>query len=297
MGESSTMLHLTQPRAMTNHLLSADLLQEPSQPRQDSQHGKHGISWPLPWCSKDPCPPTPTNCRETFCMKVFLPFAISQVWTNDCYHQRFVSLFLLAPHFFFLRYWEKRSWTEILALKCSPNSAPQQATRLCACAQDTHFHRIRKMYNIPEQTIKTMKEYTALALCQWGNSPALKYKQGWKQKRNTFHLQPEFQHNTSKSERKKRLLKTQTHFQHSSAMQRLLMTAVLPCFQYHLGNKYFNAVWMHHRTGKPQRRAELELLQFLVSPVWSKRLLQVRKPSAQEVDNSPVPYESILLLS
>lgn len=135
MGESSTMLHLTQPRAMTNHLLSANLLQEPSQPRQDSQHGKHGISWPLPWCSKDPCPPTPTNCRETFCIKVFLPFAVSQVWTNDCYHQRFVSLFLLAPHFFFEILGEKKLnrdlGSEMLPKLCT--TASNEA--LCMCTR------------------------------------------------------------------------------------------------------------------------------------------------------------------
>lgn len=40
------------------------------------------------------------------------------------------------------------------------------------------------------------------------------------------------------------------------------MTVVLPWIQHHLGNKYFNAILMHHRTSKPQRQVELELLQF-----------------------------------
>jgi len=50
------------------------------------------------------------------------------------------------------------------------------------------------------------------------------------------------------------------------------MTVVLPCFQCHLGNKYFTAVLIHRRSGKPRGRAELETLEFLTSPARSEGL-------------------------
>lgn len=122
------------------HLLSANFLWEPSQPRQNSLHGKEQVSWPPLWCSKDPCLCTAANCRETFCMKVFLPFALSSVWTNDYYNQRFVSLFPLATGFFEILGEKKLNrdlGSETLPKFCTVPIITASDKALCMCTRYT----------------------------------------------------------------------------------------------------------------------------------------------------------------